>query len=500
MASFCYSASLRALQKRAYKLAKFGEIAKLQMRDKLFMGPKVRALRDRQGLTLETCAQQLGLSTSYLSQIETNQRPVTARVLIALSRVFDVSPGDFDSDEDTRLIADLREATADVAPDLPPPPLAELKLAVATTPTLARQFLALHRAYRALDERMLRFDETVRMRAEDAPDSLVPYQEVRDFFHYRDNYVDEVDVAAEALATEVGLDGDIDAVARLETALASRHGIQVRRVAAPASLIRHYDPATRVLTLDRDLPEPTRAFQMATQLADLELGHVCDQVLAGARLESSTARDIARVAMVNYAAGALTMPYRRFAGSAMELRHDIEQLQHRWNTSFEQVAHRLSTLQRAGARGVPFYFVRVDAAGNITKRHSSTRFQFARFGGACPLWNVNEAFGQPGRILVQLAEMPDGVRYLCIGRSIVKRSGNYLRPNRQYAIGIGCEVAHADKVVYSEGVQLDGPAVPVGVSCRICERPDCHQRAFPPLGRRLTVRPNERRVVPFSID
>jgi XRE family transcriptional regulator, fatty acid utilization regulator len=223
-------------------------------------------------------------------------------------------------------------------------------------------------------------------------------------------------------------------------------------------------------------------------------------VLASAGLESATARDIARIGLLNYAAGALVMPYRRFAASATELRHDIEQLQHRYNASFEQVSHRLSTLQRPGARGVPFYFVRVDQAGNITKRHSSTRFQFARFGGACPLWNVHEAFGHPGRILVQVAEMPDGVRYLCVGRSIVKRSGNFLRPNRHYAIGIGCEVAHASKVVYSEGLSLDGAAVPVGVSCRICERPDCHQRAFPPLGRRLTVRTNERRIVPFALE
>ena len=470
------------------------------MRDKLFMGPKVRALREGQQLTLEACAQRLGLSASYLSQVETNQRPVTARVLIALSRVFNVSPGEFDSDEETRLIADLREASADLALGTAVPALPELKLAAATTPTLARQFLALHRAYRALDERMLRFDETVKMRSEDAPDSLLPYQEVRDFFHYRDNYVDELDVAAESLAAEIGIDGDGAAVERFEQALADRFGITVRRAVAPAGLIRHYDPAARVLTLDRDLPEPTRAFQLATQLADLTLGDRCNDVLASAGLESTTARDIARVGLVNYAAGALMMPYRRFAASALELRHDIEQLQHRYNASFEQVSHRLSTLQRPGARGVPFYFVRVDAAGNITKRHSSTRFQFARFGGACPLWNVHEAFGQPGRILVQVAEMPDGVRYLCVGRSIVKRSGNYLRPNRQYAIGIGCEIAYAGKVVYSQGLQLDGPAVPVGVSCRICERPDCHQRAFPPLGRRLTVRPNERRVVPFSID
>ena len=470
------------------------------MRDKLFVGPKVRALRERQNLTLDACAKLLGLSTSYLSQIETNQRPVTARVLIALSRIFAVGPGEFDSDEETRLIADLREASADLGLGLPSPALSELKMAAATTPTLARQYLALHRAYRALDERILRFDETVKMRTEDAPDSLVPYQEVRDFFHYRDNYVDELDVAAESLAADIGIDGEGDAVATLEHALAERFGIRVVRAQADAGLIRHYDPATKVLTLDRDLAEPTRAFQLATQLVDLLLTELCNDVLATAGLEAATARDIARIGLLNYAAGALVMPYRRFAASAMELRHDIEQLQHRYNASFEQVSHRLSTLQRPGARGVPFYFVRVDQAGNITKRHSSTRFQFARFGGACPLWNVHEAFGHPGRILVQVAEMPDGVRYLCVGRSIVKRSGNFLRPNRQYAIGIGCEVAHADKVVYSEGLQLDGQAVPVGVSCRICERPDCHQRAFPPLGRKLTVRTNERRIVPFAIE
>ena len=470
------------------------------MRERLYVGPKIRALREARGLRLEACARQLELSTSYLSQIETNQRPVTPRVLIALSRYFGISPGEFATDDEGRLIADLREATADLAIDAASPTLAELKLAAATTPTLARQFLALHRAYRALDERMLRFDETVKISTEDAPDSRIPYQEVRDFFHYRDNYVDELDVAAESLAAEIGVGGTGGIVAALERVLLERHDIRVVRAASTEGYIRRFDADARTLTLGRDLAEPTRAFQLATQLADLTFDSLFEQVLDTGGLKSVTAREIARIGLGNYAAGALTMPYRHFAASAMALRHDIEQLQHRYTASFEQVSHRLSTLQRPGARGVPFYFVRVDQAGNITKRHSSTRFQFARFGGACPLWNVHEAFGHPGRIMVQLAEMPDGVRYLCIGRSIVKRSGNYLHPNRHYAIGIGCEVAHADKVVYSEGLRLDGAAVPVGVSCRICERPNCHQRAFPPLGRKLTVQPGVRQVVPYAIE
>ena len=471
------------------------------MREKRYVGPKVRLLREREALTLEVCAHRLGLSPSYLSQIETNQRPMTARVLIALAKTFAVATGEFDADDESRLIADLREASADLTLAAPAPTLPELKLSVATTPAFARQFIALHRAYRALDERMMRVDETVGIRSEDASDSRTPYQEVRDFFHYRDNYVGELDVAAEALAGEIGIGSDDNATAVLERALTARFGVRVVRTTMPdPGLMRRYEQKIKLLTLARDLPEPTRAFQLATQLVELSFPEIVAAVVEGAGLKSTTARAVARVGLGNYAAGALVMPYRVFARAAMGLRHDIEQLQRRFGTSFEQVGHRLSTLQRPGARGIPFYFVRVDQAGNITKRHSSTRFQFARFGGACPLWNVHEAFGHPGRILVQVAEMPDGVRYLCIGRSIVKRSGSYLQPNRHYAIGIGCEIAHADRLVYSEGVPLDGPAARIGISCRICERTDCQQRAFPPLDRRLLIHGNERRVVPYGIE
>jgi XRE family transcriptional regulator, fatty acid utilization regulator len=469
-------------------------------RPKRYIGPKIRLLRERSGLTLEACARQLALSASYLSQIENNQRPVTARVLIALSRLFGVPSGEFEADDHSRLIADLKEATADLSLELAPD-LGELKLAAATTPRLARQFLALHRAYRALDERLMRLDERVSSRAEDDRSGRTPYQEVRDFFHYRDNYVEELDVAAERLASELGIGTEPGSEQRLARALLDGFGVRVVRTASSeAGLMRRFDPIARVLLLPRDLSEPTRTFQLAAQLASLAFEGVIEGVLAGSDLHAPAALDIGHMGLVNYAAGALLMPYRTFLGSALSLRHDIEQLQRLYGASFEQICHRLSTLQRPGERGVPFYFVRVDQAGNITKRHSSTRFQFARFGGACPLWNVHEAFGHPGRILVQLAEMPDGVRYLCIGRSIVKRSGHYLRPNRQYAIGIGCEIAHADKLVYSAGLPLDGPAVPIGVSCRICERADCHQRAFPTLDRRIVIPRHERHTVPYTLE
>jgi predicted transcriptional regulator len=172
-----------------------------------------------------------------------------------------------------------------------------------------------------------------------------------------------------------------------------------------------------------------------------------------------------------------------------------------FSASLEQVGHRLSTLQRPGAKGVPFFFVRVDQAGTITKRHSATRLQFARYGGACPLWNVHQAFETPGRIIRQLAETPDGVRYLCLARDVAKPGGAFRAPTRRYAIGLGCEVRHADQMVYADDLDVANDAAyqPIGVSCRICERTDCHQRSVPPLEKALTVDHDRREIVPYRV-
>jgi hypothetical protein len=264
-------------------------------------------------------------------------------------------------------------------------------------------------------------------------------------------------------------------------------------------VMRRYDPATNELWLNAAQPPATRAFQMAYHVAVANLSDIIERELTAARFRSREAVDVCRVGLGNYAAGCLIMPYRRFAAFARERRHDIEQLAAHFGTSLEQVCHRLSTLQRPGQRGVPIYFVRLDYAGNITKRHSAIRFQFARFGGACPLWNVHDAAASPDRFLVQVAAMPDGTRYLCVARAVVKRSDAYLTPDRRYVLGIGCEIDHAHELVYSEGVDLKGPASPIGVSCRICERDNCAQRAFPPVDRRLSVPEHERRTVPFRL-
>jgi predicted transcriptional regulator/transcriptional regulator with XRE-family HTH domain len=467
------------------------------MDQKLYIGPRIRRLREGRGWKLEPCAQRLGLSTSYLSQIEGNQRPVTARVLISMMKVFEVDAAALDADDDQRLMADLREATAEAPEDGAVPSLAELKQVATNAPNFARAYLDLHRAHRRIDERLKTTDAAVALDETVAASALLPYEEVRDFFHYKNNYIDPLDVAAEALSG----DCDIGSAAPLEPALEAylrRLGITVSRTAG-GDVMRRFDPVARTLALNAAQPAETRAFQMACIIVREALGDAIEAELAAAGLRSASAAEICRISLTNYAAGALLLPYGAFRAAAQDLRHDIDQLALRFQTSFEQVCHRLSNLQRPGARGVPFYFVRVDLAGNITKRHSATRFQFARFGGTCPLWNVHDAFGHDGRILAQVAEMPDGLRYLCLARSVLKRSGSYAVPDRRYALGLGCEVQYAEALVYSDGMDLAGRAARIGVSCRICERDDCAQRAFPPVDRGFTVPRFERSIVPFNL-
>jgi predicted transcriptional regulator/transcriptional regulator with XRE-family HTH domain len=468
------------------------------MKYKLFVGPKVRALREQRGWRLDPCARRLGISVSYLSQIEANQRPVTDRVLASLMEIFRAPAELFDADIEQRLIADLREAAAETGAGEPPIPLSELRQLALHAPTVARRFLDLNRSNHRLTERLKLTEEAVALDEATAASSLLPYEEVRDFFHFKDNYIDALDRASEDLAQEIGVQDGRTSDMLLEMYLRERLGVQVR-YEATGDVLRRYDPATRELWLNSSQPPATRAFQLAFHAVSSTLSGLVERELEAARFRSPEAVDVCRVGLGNYAAGALLMPYRRFAAAARRRRHDVEQLGAEFGASLEQVCHRLSTLQRPGSRGVPLYFVRLDFAGNITKRHSATRFRFARFGGACPLWNVHDAVSAPERFLVQVAAMPDGVRYLCVARAVVKRTDSYLEADRRYVLGFGCEVEHAHELVYSAGLDLQGPAAPIGVSCRICERDDCAQRAFPPVDRRLTVPRFERRTVPFRL-
>ncbi len=461
---------------------------------KLYAGAKLREIRTRLGLTQRAFAGKLGVSLPYLNQMENNNRPLSTAVVLGLAREFGLDVTELAAGDSERMVSDMREALADPVFAETAPPLVDLRLAAANAPALARAFLDLHRAYRQSHERLASLDEA--LGREDSPVRPSPWEEVRDFFHYCDNYIDAVDRAAEHFAAPAGTARDVEAAAR--DALATL-GVSVSD--HPGPMLRRFDAAARRLELCASAAAPTRRFQLLHQLALLTQNELLEATLDLARFQSGEARAIARIGLANYFAGAALLPYGPFQQAAEETRHDLERLADMFGASIEQVAHRLSTLQRPGAKGIPFFFVRVDQAGTITKRHSATRLQFARFGGACPLWNVHQAFETPGRFLRQLAETPDGVRYFCLARDVSKPGGSFRAPVRRYAIGLGCEITHASRLVYADDLDLKNPQAfePIGISCRICERRGCHQRSVPPLERRLAVDHNQRGLLPYAL-
>lgn len=475
-------------------------------REKLFLGAQLRQIRAAHGISQAVFADRLGLSPSYVNQLEHDQRPVSASVLMRLSQMFDVDIGALSSDELDQTATELRTALAEPAYEEPGLEPRLIRHLAGAAPELARAFLKSHRLNKRYEERLQaldsRFDLGAPAEELDTRPAPLPYDEVRDYFHEQNNYIDRLDRAAEELSISQNFYG-ADIYDRLAVYLEKVHGLTVTACLPERSTetIYDYDRKTRQVTLNSALSERTLSFQLAALIGLIEQESEIEALLDGAGFRTDQARDICKLALANYYAGALIFPYRPFAEKAREVRHDIEQLQHFFGASFEQVCHRLSNMQRSGEAGIPFFFVRVDRAGNITKRHSATKLQFTRFGGACPLWNAHEAFTVPGRIFVQIAETPDGTRYLSIARSIVKRAGRYDGYDRHFAVGLGCELKHAGDVVYGDGLDFTAPGAitPIGVNCRICERTNCPQRAFPPVGRPIVTDTSRRRFVPYSV-
>lgn len=465
---------------------------------KLYIGRKIRGIREQHRATQAGFAERLGISTSYLNQIENNQRPVSAAVLLALAENYQIDIGAISLGDDDRLLSAVTEVLADPLFENYTPGLQELKLITQNAPGLAHALIACHQAYRRNSEQLASLDNQIG-RSASAVDPA-PYEEVRDFFHFIDNYVHELDVAAEKIAASVGLPVRDTGVA-LAAYMEERHGVRIAQAGAQEAILRRFDPAARVLYLNPYSPPATRHFQIAFQVAELEMESQVQAIARGADFRSPEAVEICKIGLRNYFAGALVLPYQTFLSAAKELRHDLELLASRFGASLEQVAHRLSTLQRSGQRGVPVFFARIDRAGNITKRHSAAKLQFARYGAACPLWNVHQAFETPGRIIRQLAETPDGVRYLCVATELTKSEGGFNAPQRRYAIALGCEVAHAQDFVYADGLDITARSAfdPIGVSCRICERAECVQRAVPPLKSRLAVDHDRRGILPYRL-
>jgi predicted transcriptional regulator/DNA-binding XRE family transcriptional regulator len=443
-----------------------------------------------QGFTQQGFAQKLGISTSYLNLVEHDQRNVTASLLFKLTDILKVDLAALSGVQEREFEVSLREVFSDPSLGIEPVPDAELQ-ALAAAPNAARAVLALHRSLAGARE------ETSGITLPSGRKILLPNEEVRDFFHDHENHFPALEEEAEKIGAT--LDAAMGTNHAMAERLRRQHGLVVSVQNLPGAL-RVFDAANRLLTLSEDLPRESRGFHMAFQLALLEARAPVEAIVQRAAPSSRDAAELLRIGLLNYIAGALLMPYAPMLAAAKERRYDVDAIAARFGVSYEQACHRLSTLQRAGARGIPFFFLRVDPAGNVSKRFSAAGFPFMRYGGTCPRWIVYSAFATPGVIRVQVAQLSEKETFLCFARAITGRPARWGDPPPVRVVAMGCDISHASELIYGDGLDLENAAVGIGLSCRLCERQDCRSRAFPPIAHRLTIDTQTASASPYRFE
>ncbi|MEA2883242.1 MAG: family transcriptional regulator, fatty acid utilization regulator [Bradyrhizobium sp.] len=467
---------------------------------KLFVGPRFRRIRQQLGLSQTQIAEGLGISPSYINLIERNQRPVTAQLLMRLAQTYDLDLRDLASADEDRFFAELNEIFSDPLfrqIDLPRQELRDLaELCPGVTHSLQRLYAAYAEARRGESMAAAQFAD----RNEGARYEGNPIERVRDLIEANRNYFPELEQAAENLRDGINV-GAQDLFSALSARLREKHSIvtRVMPVDVMRETLRRFDRHRRQLLISELVDGSGRAFQLAFQLGLAECSPAIEATVTRAGALDDTPRRLYRISLANYFAAAVMMPYAAFHSAAEALGYDVHVLAQRFNAGFEQVCHRLTTLQRPNARGVPFFLLRVDNAGNVSKRFSSGTFPFSKFGGTCPLWNVHSTFDTPDRLLRQVIELPDGTRYFSIAQMLRRPVAPHPQPQPRFAIGLGCEIRHAARLVYAAGMNLEtAEGTPIGVNCRLCERENCSQRAEPPITRTLILDENTRRVTSFA--
>lgn len=457
----------------------------------IFIGPRLRRVRRELGLTQANMASDLDISPSYIALIERNQRPLTADMLLRLARTYKLDMAHLASDSGVdvaRLLGVLKDPMfADV--DMPAIETADV---VNGFPGITEAFLRLYTAYR--EEHLALADRGAETGGGASP--VDPVAEVRRFLAARRNNFPALDDAGERLALAIADAGGFAAYFK------ARHNLRVRRLPSDVmgGAMRRFDRHRDEVLLDDTLDMASQTFQLALQLAYLELRDAIEMPLAAGNFTSENGERLAQKALASYAAAAVLMPYTAFARAAERRSYDVEALARQFGTSFEQTAHRLTTLQKPGDERVPFFFIRVDPAGNISKRLDGAGFPFARHGGGCPLWSVHQVFRRPREIVTQWIELPEGQRFFSIARTVTAGGGAYGAIRVERAIALGCSAEHAGRLIYTSDPASPGPdtATPIGVACHLCHRTSCTARSAPPIGR--TVLPDDfrRAGAPFG--
>jgi len=458
---------------------------------KIMVGHKLRKLRRELGISQASMAEELGISASYLNLLENNMRPVTVGLLFKLGQTYDIDLKDMAEDDSAKLTARLSEIFADPIMTEQALSRRDIQQLAQNQPTAAQAILALYASYEAMKSAAQQGKEGLETRTLPRP-----IEEVRRFLEQSENHFPTLDDAAEACAKDAKLQSG-QHFANLSAYIQERHAISTRILPSHVMghLLRHHDMHRGQIMLSEILEDPQRVFQLASQLALIGYQSQIAEIVEASGLESVESRHLLQTTLAGYFAGALMMPYQSFLKSAQETRHDIDLLGKRYSASFEQICHRLTTLNRPNARGVPFFFLRVDEAGYISKRLSAAGVEFARYGGACGRWIPHQAFRVPGTIHTQLAELEEGQKFFTLARTVVQpRTGPAHHGTPLFAVALGCEIKHAREIGLADNLlSPKTPSyTPIGLACQLCEKTDCQHRGAPPLGRALKFDANRR--------
>jgi hypothetical protein len=452
----------------------------------LYLGPRLRRLRRELGLTQLVMADDLGISPSYIALLERNQRPITADMLLRLARTYRLDVSDLASEDGENYARRIADVLRDpIFSDIDMPALEVSDLAT-SFPGVSEALLRLHGAY--IREQQALAERRAGVGIGEEHD---PVAEAQRFLAARRNHVDLIDRRAEGLAAEIETEGG-------SVRFLAKKGIRVRFLPPDVLVdaLRRFDRHNQQLLIADTLDPATRAFQIALHIAYTSMRTDIAQVLREEPFSSKTAEVLVRRALAAYGAAAIVMPYERFARTVEQRGYDIEAVAGVFGASFEQVAHRITTLQRPGQEGVPFFFLRVDEAGNVSKRLDGAGFPFAAHGGGCPLWSVHKTFRAPAEIQTQWLELPDGQRFFSIARTVSAGGGGHGRTRAMRAIALACEAKEASRLVYAR--QEIAPATPIGVTCRLCHRAECVARSAPPIGRDILTDEHRRPPQPFA--
>ncbi len=444
---------------------------------KTFIGPHLRRLRQERGETQGAMARALGISTSYVNLLENNERSVSVPVMLRLFEVYGIDWRDITDEDGSSQLADLRAIIQDPIFDRARPDLTEIRASLVHSPTLAQAFLTLHRAYQSATDQLLSLSGTPT--GSEPILSSSPEAAVHNFFRRHRNHFRELEDAAITFWGDTPIETD-EVYSLIKRRLRQNLGITVRVVPVselPNTLRRH-DEARREILLSEALDHPNRTFQLVHVAGLIEQRALFDALLARSGITDPRGQARCRVELANYFAAAVLMPYDAYLAEARASKYDVDHLATRFSVSFEQACHRATTLQREGAQGVPFFFLRIDKAGNVTKRFNSTDFHLAEHGGACPRLEVHTAFRTPGRIVPQFVEMPDASQYFVFARTVDRPTFARHAQDNRLAVAMGCTIEHAADIGYAEQFTVTGARMTlIGINCRICPRANCDQRA-----------------------